>query len=50
MFHTLEDQPGEYSYPAIVQGRDGDLHMTYIWNRKHIVYVRFPRSDVGRDV
>jgi len=46
MFHALEDQPGEYSYPAIVQGRDGDLHMTYTWNRKHIQYVRFPLSEI----
>jgi len=27
---------GEYSYPAIVQGKSGDLHITYTWNRKRI--------------
>jgi len=48
MFHTLEDQPGEYSYPAIQQGKDGDLHITYTWNRKRIRYVRFPLSDIPK--
>lgn len=36
---TLEEQLGEFSYPAIIQGSDGQLHMTYTWNRKHIKYV-----------
>ena len=46
MFQTLEDQPGEYSYPALIQGREGDLHITYTWNRKRIRYVRVPLADV----
>ena len=33
---TLEDQPGEYSYPAIIQTKDGLLHTTYTWKRKKI--------------
>ncbi|AUG98880.1 hypothetical protein CWC46_03030 [Prodigiosinella confusarubida] len=33
----LEQEPGEFSYPAIIA--DGDsLHVTYTWNRKNIVY------------
>ena len=28
----LENQPGEYSYPAIVQGAEGMVHVTYTWN------------------
>jgi predicted neuraminidase len=36
---TLEEQPGEFSYPAIIQGSDGRLHVTYTWNRRHIKYV-----------
>ena len=46
MFSVLEGQPGEYSYPAIIQGRDGDLHITYTWNRTRIRYVRLPLAEV----
>jgi predicted neuraminidase len=48
MFSVLEDEPGEYSYPAIIQGRDGDLHITYTWNRTRIRYVRFPLAAVPK--
>ena len=37
---VLEYGVGEYSYPAIIQGRDGSLHLTYTWNRRRIRYVR----------
>lgn len=48
MFRTLEDAPGEYSYPALVQAANGDLLMTYTWNRKDIKYVRLPVAAVPR--
>ncbi len=48
MFHTLEDQPGEYSYPAIIQTSGGDLEMTYTWNRKSIRHVHLPLADVPK--
>jgi predicted neuraminidase len=48
MFHTLEDSPGEYSYPAIIQTASGDLEITYTWNRKTIEHVHFPLADVPR--
>jgi predicted neuraminidase len=38
---TLEEQPGEYSYPAIIQGSDGRLHVTYTYQRRHIKYLTF---------
>ncbi len=37
---VLEDEPGEYSYPAIIYGSDGALHMTYTWRRETVRYVR----------
>jgi len=27
---------GEYSYPGLIQGRDGRLHLVYTWRRTHI--------------
>lgn len=36
---TLEDSPiDQYSYPAIIQGRDGRLHCVYTWRRQRIAY------------
>jgi predicted neuraminidase len=43
---TLESEPGEFSYPAIIQGSDGNLHITYTWNRKKIRYVEVPLKDI----
>ena len=33
---TLERAPGEYSYPAVIQTRDGKVHITYTWQRKTV--------------
>jgi predicted neuraminidase len=35
----LEDSPGEYSYPAMIQSRDGRVHVTYTWKRQLIKHV-----------
>ena len=36
---TLEDSPiDQYSYPAIIQGKDGTLHCVYTWRRQRIAY------------
>ena len=36
---VLERDPGEYSYPAVMQAADGRLHLTYTWKRQKIRHV-----------
>ncbi|HWF46424.1 MAG TPA: sialidase family protein [Bryobacteraceae bacterium] len=47
MFYTLESEAGaEFSYPAMIQARNGDLLITYTWKRRKIRFVRFPLADI----
>ena len=34
-------EKGRYDYPAMIQGRDGKLHVTYSYDVKTIIYVTF---------
>jgi predicted neuraminidase len=36
---VLESEPGEYSYPAVIQSSDGRVHITYTWKRQRIKHV-----------
>jgi cyclophilin family peptidyl-prolyl cis-trans isomerase len=60
---TLEEEKGaEFSYPAVVQARDGLVHITYTWKRQRIRHValdpavfrppatRAPDKGEGREV
>ena len=44
---ALEDAPGEYSYPAMIQSRDGLVHVTYTWRRERIKHVVIDPSRIA---
>lgn len=43
---ALETEPGEFSYPAIIQAADGHVHVTYTWNRKKIAHVEIDPAKI----
>ena len=47
-FVVLEDTPGEYSYPAVIQATSGDVHITYTWKRKRIRHAVIAGADLAR--
>ena len=42
---VLEDGEGEYSYPSVIYGSDGALHIVYTWRRQRIKYARVRSAD-----
>jgi len=43
---TLESKPGEYSYPCLLQTKDGKIHISYTWNRIRIKHITINPSDL----
>ena len=43
---VLERDPGEYSYPAIIQTGDGMVHITYTWKRQRVRHVVIDPAQV----
>src|SRR6185312_6075127 len=46
---VLESDPGEYSYPAIIQAADGALHTTYTWKRQKIRHQWFTLDELAEN-
>jgi len=46
--NPLDGRNQELSYPAMVQGPDGDLHLAYTFHRRAIKYVRLKRGWLDR--
>ncbi len=44
---VLEDAPGEYSYPSVIQTKDGLVHVVYTWKRKKIKHVVIDPSKLA---
>ena len=43
------EPPGQYSYSAVIQGRDGTVHIAYTWKRQKMKYVALdPKRLVPR--
>ncbi len=45
-FLALETEPGEYSYPAVIQASDGKVHITYTWRRTRIRHAVVPFNEI----
>lgn len=44
---VLEDSPiKEYSYPSLIEGEDGMVHIVYTWRRECIKYVKIDPSQL----
>lgn len=41
---TIEDDPGEFSYPTLAQSDEGQIHMVYTYQREHIQYACFSEA------
>lgn len=43
---TLETDPGEFSYPAVIQASNGEVVVAYTWNRKRIRVATFRPNEL----
>jgi len=44
----IEKAEGEFSYPSIIEGLDGRIHITYTWMRKRIKHVALEGGEIER--
>ena len=44
---VLEDTPGEYSYPAVIQTSDGRVHFSYTYKRQSVMHAVVDPEELG---
>ncbi|MEP6727189.1 MAG: sialidase family protein [Bacteroidota bacterium] len=44
---VLENLPGEYSYPSVIQAKDSTVHIVYTWKRQRIKHVIIDPSQLS---
>lgn len=44
---VLEDKPGEYSYPCVIQDSAGLIHVFYTWNRVKMKHVQLCEAELA---
>jgi predicted neuraminidase len=44
---VLESEPGEYSYPAVIQTADRRIHATYTWKRQRIKHIVLDAATIA---
>ena len=43
---TTDREEEEYSYPTIIQARNGTVHIVYTWNRRTIKHIALDPSKI----
>jgi predicted neuraminidase len=47
----IENSPGEeFSYPYMIRGLDGRIHLVYTWRRKHIKHVVYNENWINAQI
>lgn len=48
LHYTIEEGPGSFSYPSIIEADNGLIHITYTHNRKRIMHVQLTEEEILR--
>jgi predicted neuraminidase len=46
---NLDEGPGSFSYPSLLQSRDGNIHILYSYNRKYIKHVEISEDWIRNE-
>ncbi|MFX0103627.1 MAG: exo-alpha-sialidase [Candidatus Hodarchaeota archaeon] len=43
----VPEKEGQFSYPSMLQGQNGDLHVVFSWQRTDIAHVLIPKKEIS---